>query len=164
MKGEQQKADEKQTRINDLARELGIKAQAVVDYLPEIGVTGKKTHSSDIDSQTALLVRKHFDLSRALTEQFNENQDLVQRVLISFDRKFRVLGKEMVDHHKAQSMSEYIRGLIVLDALVSRGEVKVMNERDIPSWLLSEFPLPVIRKFREDYLSHKAAKKPGISL
>jgi hypothetical protein len=167
MKGEQQMPDEKQVRINELARELEIKASKVTDYLPQIGVTEKKTHSGLIDSEQAELVRKHF---RELAAQEKNEADAVlaavniQRVLISFDRKFRVLGEEMVRHHRAQSMSEYIRGLIVLDALVSRGEVKVMDERDIPSWLLSEFPLPVIRKFREEYVAHKAAKKPGISL
>jgi hypothetical protein len=160
-------AGEKQIRINELARELEIKAQEVIDYLPKIGVTEKKNHSGSIDSEQAELARKHFrDLAaqEAAEEAAKSAAASIQRVLISFDRKFRVLGKEMVNHHQAESMSEYIRGLIVLDALVSCGEVRVMNERDIPSWLLSEFPLPVIRKFREDYLSHKAVKKPGISL
>jgi hypothetical protein len=167
MKGEQQMVDEKQIRINELARELEIKAGVLIDYLPEIGVTEKKTHSGLINSEHAELVRKHF---RELAAQEEDEAAAkraavsIQRVLISFDRKFRVLGEEMVGHHQAQSMSEYIRGLIVLDALVSRGEVRVMDERDIPSWLLSEFPLALIRKFREEYVAHKAAKKPGISL
>jgi len=58
--------DETQIRINELARELEVKAKAVIDYLPEAGVTEKKTHSSSIDLAAAEKVRKHFrDLAEA---------------------------------------------------------------------------------------------------
>jgi translation initiation factor IF-2 len=53
-------SDANQIRINELARELEIKAKVLIDYLPEIGVTEKKTHSSSIDVDHAMLVRKHF--------------------------------------------------------------------------------------------------------
>src|ERR1700685_3367090 len=53
-------ANSKQVRINELARELEIKAKVLIDYLPEAGVTEKKTHSSSIDLKHAELVRKHF--------------------------------------------------------------------------------------------------------
>jgi translation initiation factor IF-2 len=53
-------ADPNQVRINELARELEIKAKVLIEYLPEIGVTEKKTHSSSIDNSHAELVRKHF--------------------------------------------------------------------------------------------------------
>ena len=49
-----------QIRINELARELEIKAKVLIDYLPEIGVSEKKTHSSSLDIEHAELVRKHF--------------------------------------------------------------------------------------------------------
>src|SRR5215469_3558629 len=52
--------DANQIRINELARELEIKAKVLIEYLPEIGVTEKKTHSSSIDVEHAVLVRKHF--------------------------------------------------------------------------------------------------------
>src|ERR1700684_4664636 len=52
--------DANQIRINELARELEIKAKVLIDYLPEIGVAEKKTHSSAIDVEHAVLVRKHF--------------------------------------------------------------------------------------------------------
>ena len=59
-------AEANQIRINELARELEIKAKMLIDYLPEIGVTEKKTHSSSIDLQHAELVRKHFrDIAEA---------------------------------------------------------------------------------------------------
>jgi translation initiation factor IF-2 len=53
-------ADSNQVRINELARELEIKAKVLIEYLPEVGVTEKKTHSSSIDNSHAELVRKHF--------------------------------------------------------------------------------------------------------
>src|SRR5712691_1783361 len=49
-----------QIRINELARELEVKAQAIIDYLPEAGVSEKKTHSSSIEVAAAEKVRKHF--------------------------------------------------------------------------------------------------------
>jgi translation initiation factor IF-2 len=53
-------SDPNQIRINELARELEIKAKVLIDYLPEIGVADKKTHSSSLDLDKAELVRKHF--------------------------------------------------------------------------------------------------------
>ncbi|HEY0702610.1 MAG TPA: translation initiation factor IF-2 [Candidatus Acidoferrales bacterium] len=59
-------ADSNQVRINELARELEIKAKVLIEYLPEAGVTEKKTHSSSIDVAHAERVRKHFrDLAAA---------------------------------------------------------------------------------------------------
>src|SRR5580704_15982117 len=58
--------DPNQIRINELARELEVKAKVVIDYLPEAGVIEKKTHSSSIDLSAAERVRKHFqDLAAA---------------------------------------------------------------------------------------------------
>src|SRR5271170_5295214 len=105
-------ADEKRIRVNELDQELGIKASTIITFLSQAGFPEKKTFSSQLTEKQQAAVRDHFLTSIA-----------VQRVLISFDRKFRVLGKEMSETQQAQSMSEYIRGLIVLDALVSLGEV-----------------------------------------
>src|SRR5580765_7214382 len=55
-----------QIRINELARDLEVKAKAIIDYLPEAGVTEKKTHSSSIDVSAAEIVRAHF---RKLAEE-----------------------------------------------------------------------------------------------
>src|SRR5256885_5417132 len=51
--------DSNQCRINELARELEVKAKAVIDLLPGYGVTEKKTHSSSIPADVAEKVRKH---------------------------------------------------------------------------------------------------------
>ena len=40
-------------RINDLARELEVKSKAILDVLPLVGVTEKKTHSSSIEVDEA---------------------------------------------------------------------------------------------------------------
>src|SRR4051812_13971546 len=47
-------------RINELARELEVKPNKILDLLPGLGVQEKKTHSSSIDEDVAVLVRKHF--------------------------------------------------------------------------------------------------------
>lgn len=46
-------------RINDLARELEVKSKAILDALPLVGVTEKKTHSSSIEDHEAEKVRAH---------------------------------------------------------------------------------------------------------
>ena len=47
-------------RINDLAKELEVKSRAILDLLPELGVSGGKTHSSSLESDEADKVRAHF--------------------------------------------------------------------------------------------------------
>jgi translation initiation factor IF-2 len=44
-------------RINDLARELEVKSRVILDLLPEVGVTEKKTHSSSVEEDEAVRVR-----------------------------------------------------------------------------------------------------------
>ena len=46
-------------RINDLARELEVKSRAILDALPQVGVTEKKTHSSSIEDHEAEKVRAY---------------------------------------------------------------------------------------------------------
>src|SRR5882762_4043973 len=47
-----------QVRINELARELEVKAKAIIDLLPGFGVSEKKTHSSSIPEDVAVKVRR----------------------------------------------------------------------------------------------------------
>src|SRR5580704_1388247 len=51
--------DPNQVRINELARELEVKAKAIIDLLAGYGVTEKKTHSSSIPVDVAEKVRGH---------------------------------------------------------------------------------------------------------
>src|SRR3974390_1060363 len=48
----------KKIRINELARELEVKPGTILDLLPELGVTEKKTHSSSVDEDVAELLRQ----------------------------------------------------------------------------------------------------------
>src|SRR5579884_3416702 len=50
----------KKIRINELARELEVKPQRILDLLPELGVEDKKTHSSSLDDDVAEMIRRHF--------------------------------------------------------------------------------------------------------
>ncbi len=52
-------------RINDLARELEVKSKAILDVLPEIGVSEKKTHSSSLEKDEAEKVRARLKGSAA---------------------------------------------------------------------------------------------------
>jgi translation initiation factor IF-2 len=45
-------------RINELARELEVKPNVILDMLPELGVNDKKTHSSSLDDDIALAIRR----------------------------------------------------------------------------------------------------------
>src|SRR5579884_3430202 len=55
----------KKIRINELARELEVKPQKILDLLPELGVADKKTHSSSLDDDVAELIRRHFGVDGA---------------------------------------------------------------------------------------------------
>jgi translation initiation factor IF-2 len=50
-------------RINELARELEVKPNKIIELLPQFGVTDKKTHSSSIDEEIANKVRAHFGVA-----------------------------------------------------------------------------------------------------
>src|SRR6266404_372992 len=52
-------SDANQVRINELARELEVKAKAIIDLLPGFGVSEKKTHSSSIPADVAEKVKDH---------------------------------------------------------------------------------------------------------
>src|SRR5690242_17373802 len=47
-------------RINDLARELEVKSKEIIDALPKIGISEKKTHSSSIEEDEAERIKKYF--------------------------------------------------------------------------------------------------------
>src|SRR5690242_10518577 len=48
----------KKIRINELARQLEVKAHEIMHRLPELGVQEKKTHASPIDEDVALKLRR----------------------------------------------------------------------------------------------------------
>ena len=44
-------------RINELARQLEVPSHAIIEMLPELNVSEKKTHSSSIDESVADIIR-----------------------------------------------------------------------------------------------------------
>ena len=76
-------------RINELARQLEVPSHAIIDMLPELGVSEKKTHSSSIDEPVAEIIRQRVqggagaamrreaDASVAVAEQ---NDDLISDI------------------------------------------------------------------------------------
>src|SRR5437764_5022455 len=71
----------KKIRINELARELEVKAHKILDRLPELGVTEKKTHSSSIDEDVALKLRKYygFDVPESTSGNGDESPAIEER-------------------------------------------------------------------------------------
>ncbi len=59
----------KKIRINELARELEVKAHEILERLPELGVTEKKTHSSSIDEDVAIKLRKLYGVAEPEAEE-----------------------------------------------------------------------------------------------
>ncbi len=47
-------------RINELARELEVKPNRLLEMLPQFGITEKRTHSSSVDDDVADRLRRHF--------------------------------------------------------------------------------------------------------
>ena len=47
-------------RINELARELEVKPNRLLELLPQFGITEKRTHSSSVDDDVADRLRRHF--------------------------------------------------------------------------------------------------------
>ena len=59
----------KKIRINELARELEVKAHEILERLPELGVTEKKTHSSSIDEDVAIRLRALYGVATPDAEE-----------------------------------------------------------------------------------------------
>jgi len=73
----------KKIRINELARELEVKPGVILDMLPELGVQEKKTHSSSVDEDVALELRRRltgssapFKFASAYTNGHHEDDDV----------------------------------------------------------------------------------------
>jgi translation initiation factor IF-2 len=52
-------------RINELARELEVKPNRILELLPEFGVEEKKTHSSSIDEDVAIAIKQKLGVSNS---------------------------------------------------------------------------------------------------
>src|ERR1022692_1132613 len=66
-------------RINDLARELEVKSKAILDTLPLVGVTEKKTHSSSLEEHEAEKVRVYIRTSAEGSSQAGKSSSRSSR-------------------------------------------------------------------------------------
>ena len=55
-------------RINELARELEVKPSAILELLPDLGIAEKKTHSSSLEDDQIVLVRRRLGGEAAVEE------------------------------------------------------------------------------------------------
>src|SRR5438552_7173394 len=62
-------------RINELARQLEVPSHEILEMLPGLGVTEKKTHSSSVDDHVAEEIRRilHGDEGRPLRDTADSN-------------------------------------------------------------------------------------------
>jgi translation initiation factor IF-2 len=65
----------KKIRINELARELEVKPGVILELLPELGVLEKKTHSSSIDEDVAIVLRQRLTGSGVSTPERAETSN-----------------------------------------------------------------------------------------
>ncbi|MDX2153501.1 MAG: translation initiation factor IF-2 [Bryobacteraceae bacterium] len=83
----------KKVRINELARELEVKPHAILELLPEFGVSERKTHSSSIDEDVAELIKARLagsaapmGVRAAVPRDDWENPSVAADVSAGFDR------------------------------------------------------------------------------
>lgn len=62
-------------RINELARELEVKPNRILELLPELGISDKKTHSSSLDDDVADMIRRHVSGAPHEREQHGYDHD-----------------------------------------------------------------------------------------
>ena len=129
--------EEAEVRINELARQLEVKAEAIVNLLPGLGLTEKKTHSSRIPIEIAEKVREALSTKK-------EN-----RLSLRLDPRFRELA-DAACQRRGITLTDYITGLIALDAAAQRGNKSGLRLRDIPDWVLDDYPVqPILSKIHE---------------
>ena len=100
-------------RINELARELEVKPNRLLELLPEFGVTEKKTHSSSIDEDVALKLRHVFGFGPLDEERPEEGERAVQRLAVVVQAAHPLLLVEHVNRHPAfgQELAQPHRGV-----------------------------------------------------
>ena len=70
-------------RINELARELEVKPNRILELLPEFGVEEKKTHSSSIDEDVAIAIKKKLGIAFDSESAFRAERDNYRAVALA---------------------------------------------------------------------------------
>ena len=60
-------------RINDLARELEVKSREILEALPELGIDGKRSHSSSLEEDQIEKVKAYFKGGTSASEPRRDN-------------------------------------------------------------------------------------------
>jgi hypothetical protein len=66
----------------------------------------------------------------------------LSRTSITLDKQMESLALELKKLHLAGSMSNYIKGLIALDALQTKGPLEITA---VPAWIIVAYKLDVIK-------------------
>lgn len=82
-----------------------------------------------------------------------------RRTSITLDAETEELIKRMMRYHMADSISEYFRGLVMLDFLLVKGRA---DYNSIPAWLLRAYPLTFLAEARATMLKQWALKMTPI--
>lgn len=98
----------KKIRINELARELEVKPNKILELLPELGVQEKKTHSSSIDEDVAI----------------NIKQRLIQEGYVDSENGFSLHDREDQPNHETDEHDS---------AFEEQYEPPAPRSRDIPA-------------------------------
>ena len=71
------------------------------------------------------------------------------RLSLRLDPRFRELADAACER-RGITLTDYITGLIALDAAAQRGNKSGLRLRDIPDWVLDDYPVqPVLSKIHE---------------
>jgi hypothetical protein len=71
------------------------------------------------------------------------------RLSMRLDPKYRQLADAACERRNI-TLTDYITGLIALDAAAQRGNKSGLRLRDIPDWVLDDYPVqPVLSKIHE---------------
>jgi hypothetical protein len=82
-----------------------------------------------------------------------------RRTSITLDAEIEEVIKRMMRYHMAESISEYFRGLVMLDFLLVKGRA---DYKSLPSWLLRGYPLTFLSEVRAKMLKEWAEKMTPI--
>src|SRR5271167_4047849 len=82
-----------------------------------------------------------------------------RRTSITLDAETEEVIKRMMRYHVADSISDYFRGLAMLDLLLVKGRA---NYNSIPAWLLRAYPLTFLAEARAMMLKQWALKMTPI--
>ena len=82
-----------------------------------------------------------------------------RRTSITLDAETEEVIKKMMRYHMAESISEYFRGLVMLDFLLVKGRA---DYKSLPSWLLRGYPLTFLSEARATMLKEWAEKMTPI--